>query len=96
MSKTTSLSEGIHQIPPSVKPLYKLAVIAKESFGARLLSLIIPSLQEPPCLQTTTFMQGGATPHIGSQVKAMLSANFGDNRDYPDIFHVHGLLAHPT
>ncbi|GFX11898.1 uncharacterized protein TNCV_2996821 [Trichonephila clavipes] len=35
-------------------------------------------------------------PHIEHQVKVPLSANFGDNRDYSDIFQMHGLLAHPT
>ncbi|GFW75088.1 hypothetical protein TNCV_447931 [Trichonephila clavipes] len=64
----------------SVKPLYKLAVIARESFSARLSSLIIPALQERQCLQITIFMQNGATRHIGRQVKAMLSSNFGDSR----------------
>ncbi|GFX26919.1 hypothetical protein TNCV_1840911 [Trichonephila clavipes] len=54
------------------------------------------SHQERQCLQTTIFMQDGATPHIGRQVKALLSAQFGDNRDYPDIFRMHGLLAHLT
>ncbi|GFW78054.1 hypothetical protein TNCV_135241 [Trichonephila clavipes] len=65
-------------------------------FTARLSSLIIPALQEQQCLQTTVFMQDGATPHIGHQVKALLCANFDDNRDYPEIFRMHGLLAHPT
>ncbi|GFV14623.1 hypothetical protein TNCV_1775741 [Trichonephila clavipes] len=45
-------------------------------------------------LQTPIFMQAGATPHVRRQVKALLS-NFGDNRDYPDLFRMHGLLAHP-
>ncbi|GFW72827.1 hypothetical protein TNCV_1266701 [Trichonephila clavipes] len=71
-------------------------VVAREAFSARLSSLIIPALWERQCLQTTIFMQKGATPHIGHQVKALLSANFGDNRDYPYIFWVYGLLAHQT
>ncbi|GFW92145.1 histone-lysine N-methyltransferase SETMAR [Trichonephila clavipes] len=33
-----------------------------------------------------TLCKDGATPHIRRQVKALLSANFGDNRDYPGIF----------
>ncbi|GFS75041.1 dynein heavy chain 12, axonemal [Trichonephila clavipes] len=52
--------------------------------------------EERQYLQTTIFMQDGATPHIGCQVKVLLSANFGDNRDYPDIFQMHGLLAYLT
>ncbi|GFX75945.1 long-chain-fatty-acid--CoA ligase 5 [Trichonephila clavipes] len=35
--------------------------------------------QERQCLQTTIFMQDGATAHIGRQIKALLSANFGNN-----------------
>ncbi|GFU76227.1 hypothetical protein TNCV_527071 [Trichonephila clavipes] len=50
--------------------------------------------KERQCLQTTIFMQDGATPRIGRQVKALLSANFGDNRDYPGIFRMHGLITH--
>ncbi|GFX27976.1 hypothetical protein TNCV_773601 [Trichonephila clavipes] len=80
----------------SIKPLYKLAAIARASFSARLSSLIIPALQERQCLQTTIFMQDEATPCIGCQVKSLLGANFGDNRDYPYIFRIHGLLPHPT
>ncbi|GFT37798.1 uncharacterized protein TNCV_4128711 [Trichonephila clavipes] len=45
---------------------------------------------ERQCLQTTIFMQEGATPHIGAQIKALLSANFGDNRvisrHFPDAW----------
>ncbi|GFU21920.1 hypothetical protein TNCV_3283911 [Trichonephila clavipes] len=33
-------------------------------------------------------MQDGATLHIGRQVKTLLSANIGDNRDYPDIIRI--------
>ncbi|GFW62783.1 hypothetical protein TNCV_2625461 [Trichonephila clavipes] len=51
---------------------------------------------ERQCFQTTIFMQDGATPHIGHQVKALLSACFGHNRDYPDIFRMWDLLAYPT
>ncbi|GFV59732.1 hypothetical protein TNCV_1908031 [Trichonephila clavipes] len=51
---------------------------------------------ERQCFQITIFMQDGATPHIGCQVKALLSANFGDKCDYPDVFRMHGLLVHPT
>ncbi|GFT80411.1 uncharacterized protein TNCV_2184651 [Trichonephila clavipes] len=39
-------------------------------------------LQERQCLQTTIFMQDGATSIICRQVKALLSANFGLNSDY--------------
>ncbi|GFX15750.1 hypothetical protein TNCV_2132361 [Trichonephila clavipes] len=52
--------------------------------------------RERQCFQTTICMQDGGTSHIGRQVKARLSANFGDNRDYPDIFRMHGLPTHPT
>ncbi|GFU01944.1 hypothetical protein TNCV_1524311 [Trichonephila clavipes] len=52
--------------------------------------------EERQCLQSTIFMKDGATPHIGRQVKALLSSNMGDNRDYPDICRMHGLLTHPT
>ncbi|GFU59386.1 transposable element tc3 transposase [Trichonephila clavipes] len=49
---------------------------------------VIPALQERQCLQTTIFMQDGATPHIARQVKALLSVNLGDNhvtsRHFPD------------
>ncbi|GFW47018.1 uncharacterized protein TNCV_3486301 [Trichonephila clavipes] len=41
---------------------------------------IILALHERQCLQTNIFMQDGATPHIGRQVKAPLSASLGDNR----------------
>ncbi|GFX36073.1 uncharacterized protein TNCV_4215951 [Trichonephila clavipes] len=33
--------------------------------------------------------------HIGREVKALLSANFGDNRNYPDILRMHSLLDYP-
>ncbi|GFW13994.1 hypothetical protein TNCV_4701291 [Trichonephila clavipes] len=80
----------------SVKPLYKLAVIARESFSAHLSSLIIPALQERQRLQTTIFMQDRDTPYIRRQVKALLSAKFSDNCECADIFRMHGILAHPT
>ncbi|GFS61563.1 transposable element tc3 transposase [Trichonephila clavipes] len=41
---------------------------------------VIPALQERQFLQTTIFVQDGATPNIGHQAKGLLSANFGDNR----------------
>ncbi|GFU75815.1 uncharacterized protein TNCV_1652751 [Trichonephila clavipes] len=51
---------------------------------------VIPALQERQCLQTTIFMQDGAIHHIGRQVKALLSGNFGDNRvisrHFPDAW----------
>ncbi|GFS83049.1 uncharacterized protein TNCV_1286731 [Trichonephila clavipes] len=46
----------------------------------RFSSLIHPALQERECLHTTFFMQHGTNPHVGRQVKALLSASFGDNR----------------
>ncbi|GFW59740.1 uncharacterized protein TNCV_4718321 [Trichonephila clavipes] len=53
-------------------------------------SMVIPAFQEQQCLQSTVFMQDGATPHIGRQGKALLSANFGDNRvisrHFPDAW----------
>ncbi|GFW22495.1 uncharacterized protein TNCV_2170291 [Trichonephila clavipes] len=33
-------------------------------------------------------MQDEATPHIRRKVKALFSAKFGDDRDYPDIFWI--------
>ncbi|GFX71948.1 uncharacterized protein TNCV_1443711 [Trichonephila clavipes] len=41
---------------------------------------VIPALQERQCLQTTIFMQDGATLHIGRQIKALHSAYFRNNR----------------
>ncbi|GFV99756.1 uncharacterized protein TNCV_5081161 [Trichonephila clavipes] len=43
-------------------------------------STVDSAVQERQCLQTTIFMQDGATSHIGHQVKALLSENFGNNR----------------
>ncbi|GFT88603.1 hypothetical protein TNCV_905101 [Trichonephila clavipes] len=56
----------------------------------RLSSLIIRGLQERQCLQTTACIQDGANPHIGRQVKALLSDNFdrvcrGGIRTLPDL-----------
>ncbi|GFT51516.1 uncharacterized protein TNCV_51361 [Trichonephila clavipes] len=42
-------------------------------------STVILALQKRQCLQTTIFMQDGATPYVGRQVKELFSANFGDN-----------------
>ncbi|GFV81571.1 uncharacterized protein TNCV_52951 [Trichonephila clavipes] len=57
---------------------------------SELLQQAIPALQERQCLQTTIFMQDGTTPHIGCQVKALLNANFNDNRvisrQFPDTW----------
>ncbi|GFX06363.1 uncharacterized protein TNCV_2938911 [Trichonephila clavipes] len=59
-------------------------------FRGRQYEKVIPALQEQQCSQTTIFMQEGATPHIGRQVKVLLSANFGDNhvisRHFPDAW----------
>ncbi|GFX78089.1 uncharacterized protein TNCV_972431 [Trichonephila clavipes] len=57
---------------------------------------LFSTIKERQCMQTTIFMQDGSTPHIGRKVKALLSANFSDNHDYPDIVRKHGLLALPT
>ncbi|GFU25632.1 hypothetical protein TNCV_3621981 [Trichonephila clavipes] len=51
---------------------------------------------ERQSLQTTIFMQDGIIPHIRCQVKALIIATCDDNRDYLDIFWMHGILAHPT
>ncbi|GFU73712.1 hypothetical protein TNCV_2812601, partial [Trichonephila clavipes] len=56
----------------------------------------IPALQKRQSLQTTIFLQDGATPHIGRYVEALLSANFGNNHESPEISRMHGLLTHPT
>ncbi|GFW98885.1 uncharacterized protein TNCV_4655121 [Trichonephila clavipes] len=51
--------------------------------NCRILDTSFPYIlhQQPgrQCLQTTTFMQDEAIPHIERQVKALLSANFGGN-----------------
>ncbi|GFX11381.1 uncharacterized protein TNCV_2804421 [Trichonephila clavipes] len=47
---------------------------------------VIPALYERQRLQTNIFMQDGATPRIRRQIKALLSANFGDNRVNIQIF----------
>ncbi|GFV19738.1 hypothetical protein TNCV_479641 [Trichonephila clavipes] len=43
-------------------------------------AFLLSDCLEQQCLQTTKFMQDGATPHIGLRVKELLSANFGDHR----------------
>ncbi|GFX52146.1 hypothetical protein TNCV_548051 [Trichonephila clavipes] len=65
--------------------------IVETSGDLRLLSAM-----KRQCLQTTIFLQDGATPRIGRYVEALLSANFGNNHESPEISWMHGLLAHPT
>ena len=48
-------------------------------YSELLWQLGISALQECQCLQTTAFMQDGATPNIGCYVKDLLCANFGEN-----------------
>lgn len=54
---------------------------------------VIPALHKQQCLQTTVFMQDGATPHIGYKVKELLCAKFGKNHviswAFPDAWHPH-------
>ncbi|GFV96991.1 uncharacterized protein TNCV_4352031 [Trichonephila clavipes] len=63
----------------------KRCSVTSPRYSELLQQQVIPTSQERQCLQTTIFMQDGATPHIGHRVKTLLSANFGDKRDYPDI-----------
>ncbi|GFV21403.1 uncharacterized protein TNCV_2371601 [Trichonephila clavipes] len=58
----------------------KRCSVTSPRFSELLQQQISRALQERQCLQTTIFVQDGATPHIGRQVKSLLSANFGDNR----------------
>lgn len=45
-----------------------------------LSSYVIPALQQRQCLDSTVFMQDGATPHIATQVKDLLQRTFGNDR----------------
>ncbi|GFS95297.1 uncharacterized protein TNCV_2631111 [Trichonephila clavipes] len=79
--------------PPNIlhqQPLYSHYVTACPRCSELLQQQAIPALQERQCLQTTIFKQDGVTPHIGRQVKALVSANFIDNllisRNFPDAW----------
>lgn len=58
----------------------KRCSVTSARYSELLRQHVIPALQERQCLQTTVFMQDGATPHIGREVKELLRANFGENR----------------
>ncbi|GFT84950.1 transposable element tc3 transposase [Trichonephila clavipes] len=58
----------------------KRCSVTSPRYSGLLQQQVIPALQERQCLQTTIFMQDGASPQAGHQVKALLSADFGDNR----------------
>lgn len=43
-------------------------------------SFVVPQLQQRQCLESTTFMQDGAPPHIGLCVQRILRQHFTDDR----------------
>ncbi|GBM14267.1 hypothetical protein AVEN_167344-1 [Araneus ventricosus] len=52
--------------------------------GTRYESLLhnqlVPALQQRGCVDSTTFMQDGALPHIATPVKQLLNLHFGNDR----------------
>ena len=53
--------------------------VTAASYKRILMQRVIPALQERNCVETTVFMQDGALPHIGRQVR-LLHENFTDER----------------
>ena len=48
---------------------------------------IVPSLADKHLLESTTFMEDGALPHIPKQVKDLLRKTFNDDRMLSRHFH---------
>ncbi|GFT35979.1 uncharacterized protein TNCV_4342891 [Trichonephila clavipes] len=70
---------SVMRVGNSVAGSHKRCSATSPLYGKLLQQQIIPALQEQQCLQTTIFTRDGATPHVGRRVKALISANFGDN-----------------
>lgn len=51
-----------------------------DRYAAMLRNFVVPQLQQRGCLDSTTFMQDGAPPHIGRQVQRLLREHFSDSR----------------
>ncbi|GFX28469.1 hypothetical protein TNCV_1152781 [Trichonephila clavipes] len=88
----------------SVQRAFKYRYGKEASINKSLCNGIINLGKQIACVERKAVAKGlerrpgedGATPDIGRQAKGLLSANFGDNHDYPDIFPMPGLLGPPT
>ncbi|GBM89651.1 hypothetical protein AVEN_22637-1 [Araneus ventricosus] len=49
-------------------------------YESLLRNLLIPALRQLGCVDSTTFMQDGAPPHIATPVKQVLNLHFGNDR----------------
>lgn len=59
---------------------FKTVSITGHRYAALLQNNIIPELQARQALQTVTFMQDGAPPHIALPVQRLLRSTFGEDR----------------
>ena len=58
---------------------YEVFSVTGEKYADTLQYLTIPSLADKHLLESTTFIQEGASPHIDRQVKDILRRSFGDD-----------------
>ena len=59
---------------------FKTVSVTGQRYAAMLQNNIIPELQARQALQTVTFMQDGAPPHIALSVQHLLRSTFGEDR----------------
>ncbi|GFX59766.1 uncharacterized protein TNCV_1778051 [Trichonephila clavipes] len=79
----SKLGDCTTQIPgdPKVPPTdFKAISVTGQRYVALLQNNIIPELQARQTLQTVTFMQDVAPPHIALLVQLLLRSTFGKNR----------------
>ena len=68
----------------------KTVSVTNQQHATLLQNNIIPELQVQQALQTLTFKQDGAQPHIALPVQCLLSSTFGEDLIAVDTLITHG------